>query len=482
MIKMKSCLLAGACMVITGAAQAAEAPKTPVGPIQNVKFGGSLRGQYTGDDNLDLGTQNEDYQKSQSIELKVRGQADLTNTTTIFGEARGVKNYGAGSTLDLDTGETSGSDDFLELRQLWVEERELFGNLPWGVRVGRQRFSEPYAFWWNRDFDAARLMYDTTIFNAFLAVGENLMSYRTTGDDFLEQNEDVMRVMAETSWQYTYNHFFETRFMWQNDHSGMEAPGTVVSSTDRDTEDGDLFWGGVRARGQVKPFFKAADDIQYRVDLVGVAGTSDVQTTVAGPGSDRTVTGHEESDVLGWAFDAGVNIPLPVYGNPLLMLGYAYGSGDDDPADGDDHAFRQTGLDSNSTRFGLASGTVYHYGFALRPDLSNLHILTAGIGVPLLKASDISGIYHYYHLAEDATELSSSGISADLNGEDKSLGQAVDVILNVNVARELSMPAGIIDGVNFKTMVGVFKAGPAFGPEGDGEVATRGVAELQFKF
>ncbi len=482
MTKLKTCLLASACMIFAGHAHAADAPKDTGSFLQNVKISGSLKGQYLGDDNFDLGTASENYQNSESLEGKMRITAPLTDTTTVFGEVRGLKNYGDGGSIDLETGEASGTDDFLELRQLWVQEDQLFGNLPWSIRVGRQRFTEPYALWWNRDFDAVRVIYDTTLFSGYLAVGENLLSYRTSGDDFLKRNEDVFRVLGETSWQYTYNHFFETRFSMQDDHSGMENPGETVSTDNRDSEDGDLYWAGVRFKGAVPSVLPQANAMQYRVDLMGVTGQSKTQQTIAGPGSRRTVTGSEEKDVLGWALDAGINVPLPVYDNPLLILDYAYGSGDDDSSDGTDHAFRQTGLDSNSSRLGISSGTIYQYGFALRPDLSNIHIFTIGLGIPVFNASDLTGLYHYYRLADEATGLASNGINADVNGDDHYLGQGADLALNVNVGQELNMPAGVLKGVTFKTMVGVFKAGDAFGPEGDDEMATRGLMELQFRF
>lgn len=65
---------------------------------------------------------------------------------------------------------------------------------------------------------------------------------------------------------------------------------------------------------------------------------------------------------------------------PRLIAGYAFGSGDDDPDDGTDRNFRQTRYHANEARL----GGLYRrgiYGEVLDPELSNLHIVSAGIGL-----------------------------------------------------------------------------------------------------
>lgn len=94
------------------------------------------------------------------------------------------------------------------------------------------------------------------------------------------------------------------------------------------------------------------------------------------------VNGHRgERKLDGRAFDVGTvytfkDWPLA----PRVIAGYAFGSGDDDPDDRTDRAFRQTRYHANEARL----GGLYRrgiYGEVLDPELSNLHIVSAGLGL-----------------------------------------------------------------------------------------------------
>ncbi|MGQ0527050.1 MAG: alginate export family protein [Alphaproteobacteria bacterium] len=411
-----------------------------------VKISGSVRFQATRNDNSDLGTSSENFSDSENIEGKIRIKEKLTDHLTFFNKDRFVINYGDGSE-DPETNKPLGQKDFLEIRQLWLQYNGLAGVKPLGMKIGRQRFSEPYGLWWNRDLDALRFSYDAALFTGFIAAGENLGSYRTTDEDFLEKDENIFRVMAEVTRQWKTDHYIEGRFAWQNDHSNMEDPGTIVPSLDRDAEDAELAWAGVRARGNNLPLL-AGNSISYRVDILSVAGKANEQLTTAGPANNRTKTGSNRTDVLGWAFDAGLNVPLPLKPDALLLFDYAYGSGDDNAGNGTDHSFRQTGLDSNTSTYSDALSTINHYGFTLRPDLSNIHIWTPGFKTPGFKARHFTTLYHHYRLADKAAELRNSDVDAPLNGSDKDLGHAVGMMLSVNLTGEAELPETFINEID----------------------------------
>ncbi|MCB1783655.1 MAG: alginate export family protein [Alphaproteobacteria bacterium] len=483
MKKYNRTVFSGACLAL--AMVAAPLAAHAEGPSINVRT--DLRAQVIGEDNADLGVLSNEPTDSEALEAKVKVDGNVTDNISFLVEFRGVKNYGSGGSVDTDTGEAAGRKDFLELRQYWVQVDNLFGDYsPFAVRAGRQRIKEDRGLWWNRDLDAVSLMYDATLFDAQLTVGQNLAEYRTSDDSFLQDDQDILRVLGETSWQWRYGQFLESRFAYQNDYSGMESAGIIIPSDDRDESDADLFWFGVRAQGDLGGLQPKLEPtrVNYRVDVMGVTGHDEVQSSTSGPGSNRTVTGVSDKDVLGWALDAEVNVPVPVSvasQEPVFILGYAFGSGDDDSTDGTDHAFRQTGLDGNTSRPGTASGSIHNYGSVLRPDLSNIHVMTAGVVVPVSQASDVTGLYHYYRLDEKATSLSTSGIDASLNGTDKGLGQGLDVMFNSNLTKEFGLPDQTVERVDFKATLGAFRGGNAYGA-GDGETAVRGQVELRFRF
>src|SRR5690606_28293152 len=116
---------------------------------------------------------------------------------------------------------------------------------------------------------------------------------------------------------------------------------------------------------------------------------------------------------------------------------------------GTDHAFRQTGLDGGNSRLGLGRTFHKNYGEVLHPELSNLHILTAGTDIPVTEHTDMGLTYFNYRLVRENTSLRSSGITAPLSGTDKDIGQALDFVLNVDLDDELGFKTPHTDDTAF---------------------------------
>lgn len=481
MRKTKSCLaLTSLSLLLLSSALVPSQAQADDGKI---RLKTSIKGQTTYEDNTDLDTLNASSQDSELLEAKATLYGDLNEDFSFYTQARLVKNYGSGGSIDSDTGEALGRDDYAELRQYWIEYSGLSKYLPFSVRAGRQRFREDRSLWWNRDFDAVSLIYNATLFKGFLAAGQNMVEYRSSGDSFNEQDQGIFRVLGQTSWQWTKDNFFEARFAYQNDHSGQNAVGYLLTPGDRDEEDSDLLWIGGRTAGKIDCESCALPaPISYRADAIVLTGKQKSEATTSAANGLRSVSGHSDQDVNAWAVDLGVDVPVKIGSTtPVLTLGYAYGSGDKNTSDNNDHAFRQTGLDGNTSYMNGASSSSYNYGSVLRPDLSNIHIITAGFAVPVSNASDVSAQYHYYRLAQNATSLTTSGITAPLNGTDKYLGQGLDVMVNVDVSKELNIKRPGFDRIGLKTTLGAFKAGDAYGTA-KGETALRGQLDLRFSF
>lgn len=122
------------------------------------------------------------------------------------------------------------------------------------------------------------------------------------------------------------------------------------------------------------------------------------------------VTGHDGRQRLrGHGLDiGGVYTAQDLPMRPRLVLGYAYGSGDDKPDDGVDRRFRQTGLQSNEARLGgLTKRKIY--GEVLDPELSNLHVVSAGVGISPSREWSVDLIWHGFRQARIG-ELEGAGI------------------------------------------------------------------------
>lgn len=131
--------------------------------------------------------------------------------------------------------------------------------------------------------------------------------------------------------------------------------------------------------------------------------------------------------VRGQALDVGGTWMISQEGwQPRVTLGYAWGSGDSDP-EGTDNNHRQTGLHDNEARFG-GQASFKVYGETLDPVLSNLHVLTAGVGFAPGKSSSVDVVYHHYRQDEVGDALANNlRPRADLK-TGRQLGNALDVI------------------------------------------------------
>lgn len=445
-----------------------------------LKLDGDVRYQFENEDNLDLGTGGNDGGLTHALDSRIRATWVPVDDLTLFAEGRGYRNFSdIGSTQDEETGAINTNDAFVELRQAWVQMDDPFGLINWNVQLGRQRLSEPYNFWWNRDLDLARVNFDYTLLKGFVAAGEDTVSYRSGPQAFLEDDKDRARVMAQASFQWTGGHYVEGRFLHEQDYSGLENIGSVIDTDKLDSEDAKLSWLGVRFRGDVISLLDLP--FHYRVDAVGVTGSVEGLTTASAGVGRRSVTGHTDTDVRGYAFDAEGVFETALPGRPSFLFGYAFGSGDDDSSDGTDHAFRQSGLHGNSSRAATMEHLRYQYGDVLNPDLSNLHILSAGVILPVLSASDTSLTYRYYQLVDAEGAVTGDQIDADLDGHSNHLGQALDLTVNFRLGDELHLTGPLL-GTSVRVTAGAFRAGDAYVSSAEDETAMRGFVEFKLSF
>lgn len=163
-----------------------------------------------------------------------------------------------------------------------------------------------------------------------------------------------------------------------------------------------------------------------------------------------------EDTIRGWGFDAGVNYRFDAPLTPSLTLGYALGSGDDDAADGVNHAFRQTGMQDNEhKRDGLVS--FRYLGVLLEPELSNLEVLTVGVGFRPHERLSTQLLVHRYRQHHASPTLRDTNLDADPNGADRDLGYGIDWVAGTKVGKAIEIEA----------VVGYFQPGEAFDEDSD---------------
>ncbi len=151
-----------------------------------------------------------------------------------------------------------------------------------------------------------------------------------------------------------------------------------------------------------------------------------------------------------------------------MTLGYAFGTGDPDRDDAVDRNFRQTGLQDNEGGFNGVSRFKY-YGELFDPELSNLNILTVGVGARPASRTSVDLLYHRYTQHKASHSIRDSALNADPSGRSKELGAEIDLIIGYREVKDLRL----------ELMLGYFLPGSAF-PSASNGVVSRATIRYDF--
>jgi len=410
-----------------------------------------FRGDFALDDD------EEDDRLQVDPELKLELFYEASRTVSLFVEGKGV--------YERDLAREGGGR-----RQETVAERGeswLFLSLPeksgLALMVGRQTFREDREWWWDDDLDAIRLWWTGFPLALQLGVGRELFSVSTANSGILPEQEDVLRVVGRASWSWRPGHILEAFALGQWDSSGVPQIGARIDPDREDPIDGDLWWLGLRATGELD--LGNLGELDYWLDLAHVRGSETI-FTFGGADRARHVLTRESRDVFGWGLDVGVTWEVPLSRPLWLTVGYALGTGAHSGRGG----FRQTGLQDNNGRFRGVNRFRY-YGELLDPELSNLQILTLSVGMPILRSSSIEFVYHSYWQHRSADFLRDTRIRAAPIGRHRGLGQELDFVVGLEEWERIEL----------EVVASVFRAGRAFGPL-SGEFAFGGFVKMEFNF
>jgi alginate production protein len=333
------------------------------------------------------------------------------------------------SVLKIEADQSKPSEDVaVEVKEAFIWLRSLPGGL--SLQLGRQRFEDERQWLYDEELDAVRLRFE----HAALAIE-------------LSASRDglVRKDLTSSAKRDRINNYVL--------HASYRLPRETTVETyaivrdDRDADRRRPVFAGLRSRGE------PIEDLDYWLELGYVGGRD---------GSKR---------IRGWGVDVGATYEFQVGPKPALTLGFAFGSGDRNPDDGTDESFRQTGLQDNEADFGGATDFKY-YGEVLDPELSNLAILTAGVGIRPSDKFSMDLVYHYYLQHRAAPALRSAGIDAEPSGRSRRLGSGIDFVMGLQE---------IWDHLDARVGVGYFLPGPGFpGAIGGGAWVVR--AEVQFRF
>jgi alginate production protein len=449
---------------------------------ENYKIDTSIRSQFVVEDNLSLDN-NKDGSSALITEGQIRTTYEPIEDLRLHTQIRAVSSIGNARSNDDDYEETD-NENFVEVRQAWFEKKNLMGHAPLSLKAGRQRFREERGNWWNRDLDAVKISYNSSLTSGFLAMGQNLSKYRLGSNNDLEKDEkERLRFLGEASHQISKDHALQARFLYEYDHSNTPIVGQLFNVKDRDDTDYNILWSGLRATGYLSPLVNHnIKKIKYIADIATAIGTEEIVLSQSTATSNiRSFSAVNERDVLGWAFDGRLEAYLDLPYDPIFIFGYTYASGDD--GSGTNNAFRQAGLESNTSLYpeNRVATSLRQYGEVLRPELSNIHILNMGVNFPIWDKGDLNLHYYSYWRDNNKTGLLSNGIDQNLIGNDHHIGQAFDISTNYSLDDLLQKSFNTIRKANLRLKLGSFYSGQAYGSNKN-ELAFKGTAEIKVKF
>jgi alginate production protein len=389
-----------------------------------LSFGADIEIDYSFRRNLDLDPRQRDALELVTPELSLAWSFDPIATFQAF------FNVALARTVALaDHGRRlrhSDEDVTIEIKEAYVRA----GRLAEGpsALIGRQRFDDERKWLYDEDLDAVRLRYVGGPLVVELSASRNGVVRTQWGGP--DDREDINNYIAHASY---------VPRPW------IELEGYAIVREGRKAAQGTPVFFGVRSRGE------PIQDLDYWLELGYVAGR------------------ENRRHVRGWGLDLGVTYEWQIQPRPSVTLGFALGSGDRNPEDSTDRSFRQTGLQRNEWDFGGSTEFKY-YGEIFDPELSNLAIVTAGVGIRPTEKWSVDLVYHYFEQHQPATTIRNAAIGAEPSGRSKRLGSELDLIIGF---------VEILDRIEVKAIVGYFFPGAAL-PERAGAWGM-GV-EVQFRF
>ena len=267
-------------------------------------------------------------------------------------------------------------------------------------RLGRQSFDDPMEFIWDEDLDGLRLSFD---------FGNTELELSQTREDWFEASTlDRVDKINNTYGALKLRPNKNTIWTPYVIHRAGDAFG--------DSPDFDSTWIGLQAIVQPK-----GSSWRYWFHATAMDGTE------TDPDSNSDI------DLQGQAVQLGLNWTANVAWEPTFTLALSHASGGER-----DERFRQTGLHGND--FALNNKTTFRYlGEVLDPELTNIRILTAGVGAAITKKWTADIAVHSYQQVEIEDNLRGSDIEFEPLGLDDDLGIGADLVVNYEHNKQLNL-------------------------------------------
>jgi len=340
--------------------------------------GGEL--QFELENRIDYALDDDVDEDIMTTEFQATIEVDWRITPDVFTFLKATTSYAAviyDQDRDLDLGEDT---RVVEAYGYW----QYIADLPIAAQIGRQRFDDAREWYYDEEIDGARFIWFSGPFEVEYSVSAFL------NDNHLR--DEITNQFVAASWEYAPR---------------SRVTLHIVDIVDDSALDDSPFFVGLSTVGRWKGNEHA---VRYWGQFSIVDGTDGPQ------------------EISGQAVDLGAALQWrKARLAPYVFAGYAWASGDDDTTGSSSDEYRQTGYqDNNDKVFGVAS--YRYYGELFRPELSNMHIWTGGVGVRPVDWFSVDLVYHKYYQDVSSPTIRDSRLRADPDGNDVDLGQEVDLV------------------------------------------------------
>jgi alginate production protein len=365
----------------------------------------------------------------------------------------------SGEVVVFDEERPRRTESFAAVREAWIAYHGLTSYPGEMIKLGRQRLREADGTWWDRDAEALRWTFDSTLLQAHVGLASELHTARTGSEELPASQRDRGYGFAGVSRQWYAEHFIGARVAHAFDYADPEDD-FGSSEPDPKLSKRNYTWIGVYAHND---YFGAAEraGLYYWTQYDLLLGDREDLVVGADPALPATTT---ERDVRSWAIDGGARLRFAA----PLSIGFAYAVADGGGDEQRSKNFEQTGLHSNRSRFTGTRSLLYRYNEALRPELSNLRILSTFVSVPLPRF-DVSLVYHWIERNQDDEPIVADGIDLQPVNDDIDIGQGVDLVLATYFGTTPEARLDEQDDLrsNVRLRGSLFRPGDAYGDELD---------------
>lgn len=391
-----------------------------------------LDGLSLGDDPDIERLDEEEFEIELDLEYQINDRLYLFFTAALIDESEAVEPRGE-------------RDDISGLERKQIGVGILFGDeVGSELKLGRMEFesASDWWIWWDEELDAVRIETEYRSFEGLLAIAEE-QARESTGVDFIDPELDgVGRVIASLGWQFAPAHSLSLYYLDEDDGSSRNAVGDFEDAERIDEEDADLTWTGLSYFGEFE--LDAVGELDIEWHYARVSGDETVyEFDDPDPATGLAeVVERERGDVSGDAHGLLLGWTPAALEDWRFVVGRAVGSGDGNPDDARDKAYRQNGLQGEAEAF----GELY------QPELSNLQVDVIGFEWQVNERLAVALKRYDYRQQKIADEMRDVALEVDPDGVSRDLGSELDLVVTY-------LP---IDGLELLVTVAEFDAGSAY--------------------